>query len=412
MYPRFSPDYRPSDILAPVEIADLEFEIFGYLKRKSGLDHHFLYKYGRSGLYALLCALELEGKKVIIPSYSCVVVAHAIVKSGNTPVFLDSSEDSFQPASEAYLEAIDNETAMIIPTHLFGYPEETAELYREVKARFPEVIVVQDCAHSYFCKDSTGKVVTHYGDVAIYGANISKLVNGIHAGILSIRDKAIADKVTLFNRKFLKANFDGLYEYLYSVAGQIAFNPGIYSLVDYLINNTSSLDSETQYFAEDRIDLPRDYDHHLSRTSKSILKSSLERFDERVENRRKIAKKYFDLMKPLDDNTWFRQLSYVDGATWSHYPVLVREKERDVTRLELREIFKSEVGIIVDYSISDLSAYKSMGYNSCPIAHDYSKRVLNLPLTFFENRFFDFDLEEEMSRISEKLIDVMNGASS
>ena len=44
------------------------------------------FPYGRTGLIFLIQALGLKDKEIICPAYTCVVVPHAIVYSGNKPI--------------------------------------------------------------------------------------------------------------------------------------------------------------------------------------------------------------------------------------------------------------------------------------------------------------------------------------
>ena len=54
-----------------------------------GQRHAIAFSYGRSALSIALRALLGGGREVICPAYTCVVVAHAIVQSGNIPIFVD-----------------------------------------------------------------------------------------------------------------------------------------------------------------------------------------------------------------------------------------------------------------------------------------------------------------------------------
>src|SRR3989337_2988899 len=80
------------------------------------------FPYGRTGLIFLLKSLGLEGKEIICPAYTCVVVPHAIVFSGNIPVFVDSQLKDFNMDLDLVEEAISNKTSAIIATSIFGNP--------------------------------------------------------------------------------------------------------------------------------------------------------------------------------------------------------------------------------------------------------------------------------------------------
>ena len=63
-------------------VEDFENKFAAKFKAKYGA----AFLYGRSGLYALLKSLGLKNCEVIMPAYTCVVVANAVVYSGNIPV--------------------------------------------------------------------------------------------------------------------------------------------------------------------------------------------------------------------------------------------------------------------------------------------------------------------------------------
>ena len=58
--------------------------------RKSKSNFAISFGYGRSTLYTALKACKVEGKKNICPSYTCVVVPHAIKYASAEPIFIDS----------------------------------------------------------------------------------------------------------------------------------------------------------------------------------------------------------------------------------------------------------------------------------------------------------------------------------
>ena len=101
MIPRFSPNYSVPDLFQCFrpsrENANALLEAEFILR--TGHNQAILFRYGRSGIYFLLKALGAQGKKVILPAYTCVVVAHAVQLSGNIPVFLDNRAKRITAAS-------------------------------------------------------------------------------------------------------------------------------------------------------------------------------------------------------------------------------------------------------------------------------------------------------------------------
>lgn len=391
MIPRFSPNYDAKDLqtlLSPASSDAVERLEVAFMEQ-TGHQGAIALKYGRTGLYLLLKALGAKNKKVIMPAYTCVVVAHAVVLSGNIPVFLDNAPGAFQPDPMAYLQAIDSETVMIIPTHLFGIAEETRELIAAVRQQFPHVFILQDCAHSFFCQDRDAVPVTTYGDGALFGMNISKLANTIRGGMLTLRDPEVAAAV----RHVWRAEAGhapsslslSLKARLYGLAAGFAFMPPGYALVYQLTHKTTLLNSETQYYQSEQIDLPSDFLYPMLPVEAEIGLRSLQKWEHRVEKRRELAQIYLTELAATGLPSDVLTLpSNQAGHTWSHFPILVPAAQRNSVQKALETQFQVEIGVIVDYAIPDLVAYQNLGATPCPIASAAVPRVLNLPLTFQE----------------------------
>ncbi len=103
------------------------------------------FPYGRTALLILFDALGISGREVILPAYTCVVVAHAVVLSGNTPVFVDSEAGGFNMDLDKAAAAITPQTGAILATSIHGYPVNLDKL-EAIMAAHPHVAVIQDCA--------------------------------------------------------------------------------------------------------------------------------------------------------------------------------------------------------------------------------------------------------------------------
>ena len=72
----------------------MKFGLAKYLGINEDCIH--LYWKGRVGLYAILRSMGIsKGDEVIIPAFTCVVVANAIIYCGAKPVYVDILEESF-----------------------------------------------------------------------------------------------------------------------------------------------------------------------------------------------------------------------------------------------------------------------------------------------------------------------------
>jgi len=90
--------------------------------RELGHAHALAFPYGRTGLALLLEALGLSVREIILPAYTCVVVPHAIVTSGNEPVFIDSREDDYNMDLDLAEAAINERTGALVATSIHGHP--------------------------------------------------------------------------------------------------------------------------------------------------------------------------------------------------------------------------------------------------------------------------------------------------
>jgi perosamine synthetase len=80
MIPRIKPYFGFKELAAIFskdQNAVRDFEEKFAAKFKAG--HAVAFLYGRSGLYALLKCLGIKDSQVIVPAYTCVVVANAVV---------------------------------------------------------------------------------------------------------------------------------------------------------------------------------------------------------------------------------------------------------------------------------------------------------------------------------------------
>src|SRR5438874_1736371 len=76
-----------------------------------------------SGTAALIVALTTlkrasSRRSVIVPAYTCPLVALAILHCGLRPVVCELLPDSFEMSPEALANAANDDTLAIIPTHL------------------------------------------------------------------------------------------------------------------------------------------------------------------------------------------------------------------------------------------------------------------------------------------------------
>ena len=154
MIPRFKPCLGKEELFAALTPNRKAVERFeASFARTFEAKHALAFSYGRSALWAFFKAMNIQGAEIIIPAYTCTVVAHAIVLSGNRPRFVDITLHDFNMDLDQVAAAVNENTHAIIATHLFGYPldiERLSEIVQEAEKRIGHKIwVIQDCAHAF-----------------------------------------------------------------------------------------------------------------------------------------------------------------------------------------------------------------------------------------------------------------------
>jgi dTDP-4-amino-4,6-dideoxygalactose transaminase len=384
MVPRLSPNYDFREIWRCFLPARRNASILLEQKfcERTGHQHGYFFNYGRTGLYYLLKALAAKGKNVVVSDYTCVVVPHAIIKAGCEVKLVDTDSSTSPLCTEKLLDAIDENTCMVIITHLYGITVESEQLYKKIKSTNPSIFVLQDMAHSFFCKDANGNVVSKWGDGALFGMNISKLANSVRGGVLTLRDstyrlamESIIDKLQT-KPATIQMFLRSLYMRGYVLAASIMFSHRFYGVLYFLQKRTRLLNKHTDYFNEKVIDLPNDCNMKPSHFQAEIGLLSMHKLNQRIKNRRAIVETYSSILQDI--------VKPQPGYTWSHFPALIEGSERTRTIKVYEDQHRTEIGTIINYKVSSLAIYKKMYNLNNQNCQSYASSVINLPLTIYE----------------------------
>ncbi len=333
--------------------------------------HAIAFPYGRTGLILLLEALGLKNKEVICPAYTCVVVPHAVVYSGNKPVFVDSQEEDFNMNLDLVPEAITEQTGAVIATSIFGYPVNLDKL-DAIRRKYPNIPIIQDCAHS-FAAEWQGRAVQREGIAAIYGLNISKLMTSIFGGMVTTDDDELAKKLIELREIHLKPALltKSFRRFLYLVVVYPTFWKPVYGLINRL-ERSSLLNRFVKYYDEAKIDMPKDYLEGMTPIEARVGLVQLKKYDSIVENRRKMAKFYDENLRNISD---LRLPPIVEGATYSHYVPRVKNRNRILRKFLKKGI---QLGWLIEYCIPRMGSYSEQ--SNYKVAEKLSINTINIPI--------------------------------
>jgi perosamine synthetase len=164
------------------EVIKLENQICRETKRK--------YAFGvASGLSALRISLLSLGvdknSEVIVPAYSCVALANAVLACGAKPIAVDVIHDDWNIDPQKVAQAIGPKTKAIIAINTFGLPAQFQEL---TKLKIP---IIEDCAHA-LGSTSDGFIFGNSGIISITSFYATKLIGGGEGGAIFTDDEKIA----------------------------------------------------------------------------------------------------------------------------------------------------------------------------------------------------------------------------
>lgn len=145
---------------------------------------------GSLALDAAVAALGLgPGDEVILPSFTIVSCASAIVRAGATPVLVDSDPLSWNMRPEEVAARIGPRTKAIMVVHLYGLPCDMAPLL-ELAARHG-LRLIEDAAEMHG-QTWQGRPCGSFGEISTFSFYPNKHVTTGEGGMLVMDDDALA----------------------------------------------------------------------------------------------------------------------------------------------------------------------------------------------------------------------------
>lgn len=147
---------------------------------------------GTVALYAALAALGIKaGDEVIVPAYTFMACAVAVMHTGATPVIADIDPHTFNLDPQDTARRITPRTAAIMPVHVGGNPADMAAF--QALAREHGLRIVEDAAQAHGAGYDGAKVGA-LGDVGCFSFQSSKNMTAGEGGILLTNDRSIYER--------------------------------------------------------------------------------------------------------------------------------------------------------------------------------------------------------------------------
>jgi dTDP-4-amino-4,6-dideoxygalactose transaminase len=170
------------------ELQELEEQFADYI----GTDYAVAVNSGTSALELAILATTQPGDKILVPSFTFVASANAIVNTGRIPVFVDINPDTGTIDFEKDASYIDNliekeDITAIMPVHFAGVPCPGLDTFIE---SHPSISVIEDSCECIGGKIGTTKTGA-LGVVGCFSFTVSKQLTCGEGGMITTNDEQI-----------------------------------------------------------------------------------------------------------------------------------------------------------------------------------------------------------------------------
>jgi len=177
-----------------------------YLERFEDEWAHFCgQRYGvavSNGTVALELAIEVcnfpKGSEIIIPSFTIISCAQAVVKNGCVPVLVDCDPETFCMDTNQLRQKINRRTVAIMPVHIYGHPCDMDPIL-DIARRY-NLIIIEDAAEAhgaeYFTRTiNAWKRCGGFGHLSCFSFYANKIITTGEGGMVLTSDENLVKKL-------------------------------------------------------------------------------------------------------------------------------------------------------------------------------------------------------------------------
>ena len=261
-------------------------------------------------LALLACGIK-EGDEVIVPAFTWVSTANAVMYCRATPVFIDIDLATFNIDIKQIKNKISSKTKAIIPVHLFGLCVNVDA----IRQNFPELKIIEDaaCAAGAAVNLPTGqaggKPAGSMGDIGCFSFHPRKSITTGEGGMLTTNDDAIAAQLNMLRNHGASISEE-----------QRHHGAKPYLLADYNIIG---------------------YNYRMTDLQGALGEVQLKKLDAFIEERNEWADYYTGQLK---DISWLHTPAVPDGYKhgWQSYVTMIDENKSPLKRNELMEALQQQ----------------------------------------------------------------------
>ena len=288
---------------------------------------------GTAALHLALMSCTNKGKEVIVPAFTFFASASTVIHSGRRPVLVDVAPETFLMDTDMMNEAIGDETAALMPVHLFGNMVDL-DVLGDV-AEDHGLTVVHDCAQS-LGSTYRGWDIGSFDDMCCFSFYPTKIITTGEGGMVTTNSEELSMK-----GRRLKSHGESE-KYLHEEVG---------------------------------------YNYRFTEVG-SVLGLSQMRGIERFLERRRATAMYYDLALGNIGGLEPQAITPDVDSCYNYYTVRMEPDEFRCTRDQLVKALRSEnieTGVHYPSALTQQPALKKYA-SDCPVAESLAKRVFSIPI--------------------------------
>ena len=332
---------RVSDVLTSGRLAlgpQLE-EFEARMANVTGTKHAVAVNSGTAALHLILKAAGIrKDDEVVTTPFSFVASSNVILYCDARPVFCDIDEKTFNIAPEGIESSITGRTSAILGVDVFGLPADWRAIERLADEN--DLLVIDDACEALGAS-LNDQPVGSFGLASAFGFYPNKQVTTGEGGCVTTNSETLADTIR-------------------------------------------SLRNHGRASSEIMNHVRLGYNYRLDELSAAVGNAQLERLDEMLEQRRRAARFYSELLSGYSDDIIVPEESSLGVRSWFVYVIQLSKNysahDRDIVMDQLR---KSGIQCAPYFPCIHLQPYyvESFGYRRgmFPVAESVSDRSIALP---------------------------------
>ncbi|MDD1656058.1 MAG: DegT/DnrJ/EryC1/StrS family aminotransferase [Methanomicrobiales archaeon] len=190
-------------------VTDFESRFAAYCGAKEGIAT----TNGTTALHLALATLKVgPGDEVILPAFTMMATAFAVLYCGARPVLVDADPETWNMDPSLLAEKITGKTRVILPVHIYGHPCDMDPI-REL-AGDHRAVVVEDAAEAHGA-EYRGRRAGSIGQIGCFSFYANKIITTGEGGMVVTSDPALASRA----RALKDLAFDPMKRFLHTDVG-------------------------------------------------------------------------------------------------------------------------------------------------------------------------------------------------